>query len=58
MVLHEIHKKVWVMYDRDGQKISWQFIEELAKLQDREELRSGLLKYIDQLEMINRMKQA
>ena len=32
-------KKVLVMYDGDGQRISWEYIEELAKLQENEGLR-------------------
>ena len=35
-------KKVMVMYDGKGRRISWEFIEELAKVQEDEGLRSGL----------------
>ena len=32
-------KKVRVMYDKEGQRISWEYIDELAKVQDNEGLR-------------------
>ena len=38
-LLRNNFKKVMVMYDKEGDRISWEYIEELAKLQDIEGLR-------------------